>query len=203
MRIGFFGGSFNPPTVAHIELAKKVKKDAYLDKVMFIPMGDWYQKSGLASAIDRFNMLKIACLNSDDLDLDVSDLEIKVRKKLDAIDAFKLITKNFPKDDRFFIMGADNFIKIRTWKESTELINNYNYIVIERAEINIKKYIMQNDEIYKNRSKIMIIDNIQYKNNSATDFREAYYEKSKEIEWMIPNEVLDYINEKGIFFHKF
>ena len=39
-RIGFYGGSFNPPTKAHIELAKKVIKECNLDKVIFVPVGD-------------------------------------------------------------------------------------------------------------------------------------------------------------------
>jgi len=61
MKIGFFGGSFNPPTKAHIELAQKVIEKYVLDKVIFVPMGDFYVKEGLASSKDRLNMLKLAC----------------------------------------------------------------------------------------------------------------------------------------------
>ena len=50
-KIGFYGGSFNPPTKAHIELAKKVIKECSLDKVIFVPVGDLYEKEGMAKAI--------------------------------------------------------------------------------------------------------------------------------------------------------
>ncbi len=49
MKIGFFGGSFNPPTNAHICLAQKAIKECGLDKVIFVPMNDYYRKNNLAS----------------------------------------------------------------------------------------------------------------------------------------------------------
>lgn len=49
MKIGFFGGSFNPPTNAHIYLAKEAINQCNLDKVIFIPMNDYYKKKNLAS----------------------------------------------------------------------------------------------------------------------------------------------------------
>lgn len=61
MKIGFFGGCFNPPTNAHIYLAKKVLKECKLDKVIFVPVGDFYNKKELISAEHRYNMLKISC----------------------------------------------------------------------------------------------------------------------------------------------
>ncbi len=61
MRIGFFGGCFNPPTNAHINLAKKALKECNLDKVIFVPVGDFYDKKELELAKHRYNMLEIAC----------------------------------------------------------------------------------------------------------------------------------------------
>lgn len=61
MKIGFFGGCFNPPTNAHINLAKKVLKECKLDKVIFVPVGNFYDKKELVSGEHRYNMLKIAC----------------------------------------------------------------------------------------------------------------------------------------------
>ena len=57
-KIGFFGGSFNPPTSAHYEIVKCAKEKFYLDKVVVVPMGDKYQKKELATFEHRFNMLK-------------------------------------------------------------------------------------------------------------------------------------------------
>lgn len=48
-KIGFFGGCFNPPSNVHIDLAKKVIKENNLDEVIFVPVGDFYEKKGLAT----------------------------------------------------------------------------------------------------------------------------------------------------------
>lgn len=191
MKIGFFGGSFNPPTNAHINLAKKVVRNCSLDKVIFVPMSDFYVKEGLAKAEDRLNMLKIVC--NEHQELDISDLEVKLNKKMDTIDAFRLIEKNFQNVERFFIMGADNFIQILNWKESQELISKYKYIILKRANIDIEKFINENLKEY--RKNIQIIENNEYKEDSSTKFRR---DKSAS-EQIVPKEVFRYIEENKIY----
>ena len=69
MKIGFFGGSFNPPSIAHLKLAKKAIKECKLDKVIFVPIGDFYDKEDLAPISDRIQMLKISCKNCNDIEV--------------------------------------------------------------------------------------------------------------------------------------
>ena len=155
MKIGFFGGSFNPPTNAHINLAKKALEKCLIDKIIFVPMGDLYEKENLAKAQERYNMLKIIC--SKDNRLEVSDVELKINKNLTTIEAFRLIEKLYPDDDKYFLMGADNFVKIVNWEESEQLINKYKYIVFERENIDLKKYIDEN--LKKQTINVYIIKN--------------------------------------------
>lgn len=194
MKIGFFGGSFNPPTNAHINLAKKVLDVCNLDKIIFVPMGNYYQKANLAKAEDRFKMLQIACKASKIKKLEVSDLEIKAEKKLDAIDAFRMISKTFIEDNKFFIMGADNFIKLDSWRESKELTTNYNYIVIERRDIDLKKYIKK-----YNMKNVQVVENDEYKACSATEFRNLLNKRTKENQDIVAKEVLEFIIENDIY----
>ena len=77
-KIGFYGGCFNPPTKAHVVLAKKAIDNCKLDKVVFVPVGDLYQKEKLEKGIHRFEMLKIA--SQDENRLEVSDIEINDNK---------------------------------------------------------------------------------------------------------------------------
>ena len=63
MKLGFFGGCFNPPSNIHINLAQDVLKHFCLDKVFFVPVGDYYSKASLVNATHRFNMLKISTQN--------------------------------------------------------------------------------------------------------------------------------------------
>lgn len=189
MKIGFFGGSFNPPTNAHVNLAKKAIDKCKLDKIIFVPMGDLYKKENLAKAEERYNMLKIVCLKEKKLE--VTDIELKIDKNLTTIEAFRLIEKTYPNDDKYFLMGADNFIKILNWEESKELINKYKYIVFEREDINLKKYI--NENLKNQNISIFIVKNYEHKTASSSKFRNR---QEKEL---IPIEVLKYIEKNKIY----
>ena len=129
-RYGFFGGCFNPPTIAHIELIEQTIKDNNLDMVYFVPMGDLYKKENLIPAFHRVNMLKIAMKEK----MDILNISIDSKKDLKAIDTFRIIEKEFNKSDNYFIMGSDNFENIKFWKDSEELLKNYKYIVLNRED---------------------------------------------------------------------
>ena len=192
MKIGFFGGCFNPPTFAHINLAKKALKESNLDKVIFVPVGDFYDKKDLAPAIDRYNMLKII---ADKIEkIEVSDIELCEKRKLFAIDVFRLIKEKYPNDDLFFIMGADNFIKVLQWKNSEVLSTQYKYIVFERENINIKEYIKN-----KFKSNVIIIENSEYKTFSSSKYRNN--KKNLDIDDLniVPDDVLEYINKNKLY----
>lgn len=195
MRIGFFGGCFNPPTNAHINLAKKALKECKLDKVIFMPVGDFYKKKELVSGIHRYNMLKIACKGLENIE--VSDLEINTKQNLCAADAFKLIEQNYPETDIYFIMGADNFINIATWKNSDELIRKYKYIVLNRENIELEKYVKNVLKI--NEDNIVIIENETYRSCSSSNFRSSFREEKEYDKEIISDEVLDYIIENKLF----
>ena len=83
-KYGFFGGSFNPPTIAHEIIAKEIAKEFNLDKVYFVPVGDFYNKKDLIDERKRFEMLNLIT----DSNIDVLDIELKAKKSLQTIDAF-------------------------------------------------------------------------------------------------------------------
>lgn len=170
-KIGFYGGCFNPPTKAHIEMAKKAIKECDLDEVVFVPVGDSYKKQELAQGIDRYNMLKIACEGNEKLK--VSDIEIRSSHKYNAIDIFEIISNKYKDDNRFFLMGVDNLSKMSDWKESKKLIENYNYIIFERNNVNADSIIKSNEMLENNKENFEIIKNNDYKEISSTNIRES------------------------------
>ena len=129
-KIGFFGGSFNPPTNMHIHLATKLIEDNLIEKLIFVPVGDYYKKQNLAPAIDRHNMLKIACKGFENLMVD--NIASSHENMLYATDTFELIANKYKDADIYFIMGSDNFKKMPSWKNYEEIIKKYKFIVIER-----------------------------------------------------------------------
>ena len=72
-KIGFFGGCFNPPNNLHINIANNLINSKKLDKVIFVPVNDFYKKDSLIDAKYRYEMLKLAV--KDYSNLDVDDIE--------------------------------------------------------------------------------------------------------------------------------
>ena len=166
--VGFFGGCFNPPTIAHIDLIEQAIQEYNLDKVYFVPMGDLYKKETLIPAFHRVNMLKLAIKFHPKLEILLTSVNSK--KQLQAIDTFKIIQAEFSKTNNFFIMGSDNFEKIKFWKNSEELINNYQYIILKRenniSSTSVREKIKNNEDTNNLISKDVeqyILENKLYK----------------------------------------
>lgn len=194
-RYGFFGGSFNPPTKAHVYLAEKAIKEMKLDKLFFVPVGNYYSKEGLIDEEYRYEMLRLICEKNNKLG--VLDIELRTNKVLKAIDAFKMIKEEYPDDDLYYIMGADNLAKISEWKNAEELIKNFKFIILQRDGYLADKAIKENQILYKYKSNFKIIDNTEYSNSSSTDVRNKMKLKDKNIN--IPNEIEEYINDNKLY----
>ena len=181
-KIGFFGGCFNPPTKAHIGLAKLVLKELGLNKIIFIPMNDYYEKTELASANHRFKMLEL--LTKDEANIEVDDFEIKLNKKIYEIDAFEYIDEKYI-GEKFFIMGSDNYIKMKNWKESQKF-EKYQYIILDR---------LHNIEANKN---IKIVSNNQFSNISSSNARKLISEGNDASDYLT-QAVYRYIKENKLY----
>ena len=199
MKLGFFGGSFNPPTYAHLNIAKSVIKEMKLDKFYFVPMGNNYKKKDLIDENSRLEMLKIICNNEEKID--VSSIELNKKEKIETYQAFEMIKNRYKNDEIFFIMGADNFEKIPSWTNSERLMSSYKYVIINRNNINIEK-VIKNNKIMKNNIKNFDIIDIkeEYKTISSSKVRDLLHEKRlTSVKDYIPDEILSYIIKNKIW----
>lgn len=194
-RIGFYGGCFNPPTRAHIELAKKALKECNLDKIIFVPVGDLYSKEGMALGVHRYNMLKLACDGEEKLQ--VSDIEIKSNKDYKAIDIFEILQDQNKENENFFLMGADNLKNMFSWKESNKLVKDFNYIILDRGTLDAKNIIENDENLRHNKERFTIIDNKDFKECSSTYIRKKL--TSGEHPEDLDNGVYDYIRKNNIY----
>ncbi len=131
--------------------------------------------------------------------IEISDLELNRKEKLYAADAFKLIEENYKNVDIFFIMGADNFINIVKWKNSKEIIEKYNYIVLDRNNIDLNRYINENEFIRSHKDNIKVIKDENYSKYNATDFRNKIKKDNEYNQEIVSDEVIDYIIENGLY----
>lgn len=113
-----------------------------MDEIIFVPVGDYYEKNGLITSKHRYNMLKLAIENIKEMEIETIAIESTI--KLYAIDTFKLIKEKYKNDDIYFIMGSDNYRKMPTWKNYKDLITNNKIIVIERERSEIRNNSCEN-----------------------------------------------------------
>lgn len=198
-RYGFFGGSFNPVTNAHINLANIIIEKYNLDKVIFVPMGDKYKKQGLASEKDRYNMLKLATKNQEKLE--VSDIELNLPYELTMLQAFKMIQKEYSDVNPYFIIGADNLEKLITVSDFEELIENYQYIIIKRNDVPICEKITSRPILRHFKGHLNILEENPYEHISSTKVRNLLENDYSDlvVTKMISEEVYEYIINKNIY----
>lgn len=186
-KIGFFGGCFNPPTNMHINLANELIHNKILDKVIFVPVGDYYKKQNLVTALHRYNMVKLACKDFENLK--VENIASSHTSQLFATDTFKLIYDKYSKSTEIYlIMGSDNFEKMPTWKNYQEIISQYKFIVIERP-----KY-----ENTPKLSNVIYFKNKQEENISSTIIRNRL-KKGENVSNWINSDVLKYIDDNKLY----
>jgi nicotinate-nucleotide adenylyltransferase len=193
-KYGFFGGSFNPPTIAHEIIAKEIAKEFNLDKVYFVPVGDFYNKKDLIDERKRFEMLNLIT----DSNIDVLDIELKAKKSLQTIDAFNLINNKFNLSKNYFILGGDNLEKLPNWENAEKCLNS-NIIAIKRGK-KIEDIIENNKLLKLNKEKIFIYNTNKLSNYSSTEVRNAIKNNNKEIlKEMLNEKVYSYVEKNMLY----
>ena len=186
-KIGFFGGCFNPPTKVHINLASALIKSGLVDKVIFVPVGDYYNKQNLVSANHRYNMLKLLCNNNKFLDVEnIASIHSNI---LYATDTFKKIYDKYNELAQiYFIMGSDNFKKMPTWKDYNRIITQYKFIVIQRFE----------DEEQIKKDNVLYYTPEQIQNMNSTQIREMI-KQHQNVEEFLEMQELQYIKRNKLY----
>ena len=146
MRIGIYGGSFDPIHLGHIQVAETVMRSGLIDKIIFLPTYNTEYKQLHTSFQDRCIMVNIAISDRDDFSLSDSERYI-YQKKINqdnwnpyvyTIDVIKHFNEKYPDDQFSFILGSDSWANIKSWHQYNELLKITNFIVVERYNTNIK-----------------------------------------------------------------
>lgn len=186
MKIGIFGGSFNPPHKIHQKIANYLVKNNYLDKVIFVPTGSNYEKPYLASEQDRYNMLKLMIGNVSYLDISTYEFG-KLTHTYQTLDHFK---KHYKDDEIYFICGSDNLKEIKTWKRYQYILSNYKLLVIRRNGESITDIL---SELKSYQDNIIVIDDIKSSLSSTSIRKRFKYDKKLVKDGNIDSKVFEYI----------
>jgi nicotinate-nucleotide adenylyltransferase len=220
MRIGLFGGTFNPIHRGHLRAASEVIKRFNLDQIYLIPAAlPPHKTSGqVAKADDRLAMINLAI--ADLPGVTVSDVELNRPGPSYTIDTIRHFKLTLAKGARIYlIMGLDAFLEIHTWKSHQDLLEEIAFIVLARPdekypdtrqtwgilEAYIKSTLSADHQFdaqharysLEGKQPIYVCD-IEALDISSTKIRQKVKRKQR-IEDFVTPEVADYIRLKGLY----
>ena len=178
MKIGIFGGSFNPPHKVHRQIVETLKKHGYVDKIIIVPTGIHYEyKSNLVDNRYRLDMLHLLFYDLDYVS--ISDYEMK-EYPVYTYQTLDYFNKQYPQDDIYFICGVDNLSYMNEWKHP-EVIKKYPLLVLERGNVSIPSCNFDVTMVSFSRTNI-----------SSTLVREKVKHKESILSY-VPKAIADYI----------
>ena len=133
MRLGLFGGTFDPVHLGHLRSAEEVKEEYALDEVRFVPCGVPPHRSGRPGAAPHHRLEMVRLAVADKAGLGVSDIEVARPGASYSIDTVRhFLARLGPGDDLFLILGLDAFLLIGSWKDWRDLLSLTHVIVTSR-----------------------------------------------------------------------
>jgi len=132
MKIGIFGGTFNPIHFAHLRIVEEIREAFALSKVIFVPAATPPHKplADDLSFAERVKMVGLAVQGNPHFT--VSDLEGQREGKSYSIDTLRVFREKYPTDELFLIMGSDSFADFKSWKNYSAIFSCCNIVTISR-----------------------------------------------------------------------
>jgi nicotinate-nucleotide adenylyltransferase len=153
MKIGIFGGTFNPIHYGHLRAAEEVRENLDFDKILFIPSKNPPLKiREIADPEHRYKMVRFAVSNNRFFEL--SDIEFRLKGKSYSVKTIEELKRSYPGTDLFFILGIDTFLDIPNWWHPERLIKLTDFVIISRpnfkfVDLQKSQYININKRIFK------------------------------------------------------
>ena len=138
MKIGIYGGTFNPPHLGHLVSARFAMDHLGLDRLIFVPAGDPPHKELPRNAPPAQTRLELVKLAADSLllreKIEVSDLEVRREGKSYTADTLRVFRERYPGDELWLLMGADMFLTLQNWKRPEEICSLAHLAAFARTE---------------------------------------------------------------------
>jgi nicotinate-nucleotide adenylyltransferase len=191
LKLGIFGGTFNPIHNGHLINAEIIRSEYHLDRILLVPSKIPVHKdlAGNVSAEERYTMTLLAV--QDVKEFEVSKIEIDREGPSYTIDTLRELRLIYPDDSFYLILGMDSLYEIGKWKETELLLGSVPVIVMKRPGME-KIHVMDFDTC-----DIMYADNPMIEISSSC-VRERLRNK-RSVRFLIPDQVIEYINKKGLY----
>lgn len=199
-RLGLFGGTFNPPHLAHKALALKAAAAASLDTVLIMPDAEPPHKNaaGVISGEDRLELCRRTFTEPV---FTVSDMELRRTGKSYTVDTVREVCERFSPDALYLIIGSDMLLTFHEWRDYRTILSFAKLIVLSReTEISpddLAAYAETVLGLSREKGDLLILTDLP-KVLSSTEIR-ARLKRGAPIDGLVSEDAAAYIREKGLY----
>ena len=195
MRVGIFGGTFDPVHQGHMIVAEQVMTELDLAQVVFVPGGIPPHKeasSVRATAPDRLAMVEAAVEGNERFSVD--RVEIDAGRPMHSVETVRILRERSPDDDWFFITGADEVSNLLAWREPDRLLEQVVMVAATRPGYDLSK-LDHLEAALRNFDRIFPVECTRV-DISATAIRRRMLQR-KSIRYLVPEGVREIIENRG------
>lgn len=190
-KVGLFGGSFNPPHLAHLLIAELVREQFELERIVWIPnyQSPLKQDVGVASAHHRVAMTRLAIENNPFFEVSVVEVD---REEISyTVETIRALQEMHPNVDFSLIIGSDSLESFGAWRQPDEILDRVRVIVFRRpgAESALPPRGYQERVAFADAPLLEI---------SGTAIRERIH-AGRSVRYWLPEAVRNYISKQGLY----
>jgi nicotinate-nucleotide adenylyltransferase len=191
MKIGIFGGSFNPIHSGHAIIAHHIISSGAVDRLWLMVSPVNPLKVGLEQQVadtDRLRMVEMVTRPLENVE--TSAFEFTMPKPSYTIDTLNALQAKFPDDEFYLVTGADNWVIFDRWRNSKEILAKYHLLVYPRLGYEVVIPEELRDRVTLVDAPIIELSSTAVRERLAQGLSARYY---------VPDEVLSYIERKGLY----
>lgn len=204
MKIGIYGGTFNPPHLGHVTAARAVSELLKLDRLLFVPAGMPPHKNlpaGSPTPQQRLEMTRLAAEQTGlGENAEVLDLELRRQGRSYTADTLRQLKSQYPDDELWLLMGTDMFLTLQTWHAPEEILSLAGIAAFGRTEEDTEElFAAQRDFLYRTypRARLFTLTIPGVVEVSSTDLRARL--GRGEGSALLPPAVYGYILRQGLY----
>ena len=191
MKIGIFGGSFDPIHIGHAIIAQHIVSSGAVDQLwlMVSPLNPLKaDKERHVADSDRLRMVEMVSRPMEGVE--TSAFEFTMPRPSYTIDTLNALQEKFPEDEFYLVIGGDNWQVFEKWRNSEEILAKYHVLIYPRLGYNIEIPNELQDRVRLVDAPIIELSSTQIRERLANGQSVRYY---------VPDEVLGYIQRNGLY----
>ncbi len=191
VRLGVFGGTFDPPHVGHVSLARELQESGALDEILWIPVGVPPHKPENRVTSPKLRMEMVGAAIDGCAHQSVSDIELMREGPSYTVDTLKLLRSECPEAVPVLIMGSDQFAELDEWHEPEEVVRLADVCVWARGDVDLTTLLPRLDVVWS-AADVPPID------VSSSEVRERVRE-GRPYRHLVPEGVADIIERENLY----